>query len=52
MLEEAGDCLWMLAELCDCLGASMDELAEANIQKLLQRYPNRFDPARSIHREV
>lgn len=51
VLEEAGDCLWMLAELCDSLGASMDELAEANIQKLLQRYPNRFDPFRSLHRE-
>ena len=51
VLEEMGDCLWMLAELCDCLGASMEDVAEANIQKLLGRYPNRFEPNRSLHRE-
>ena len=51
VLEEMGDCLWMLAELCDCLGASMEDVAEANIQKLLGRYPNRFSVEKSIHRE-
>ncbi len=51
VMEEAGDCLWMLAELCDSLDASMEDVAEANIQKLLRRYPNRFSVEKSIHRE-
>ncbi len=41
----------VLEEAGDCLGASMEDVAEANIQKLLGRYPNRFDPARSLRRE-
>lgn len=51
VMEEAGDCLWMLAELCDSLDASMEDVAEANTQKLLRRYPNRFSVEKSIQRE-
>ena len=40
-LEEAGfelaDCLWYIAVLADELGVRLDDLAEANLSKLLKR---------------
>lgn len=39
---EIGDCLWFLAELCDCYGWRMEDIAIANIQKLRTRYPHEF----------
>ena len=47
---EIGDLLWGIAELCTARGWSMDVVAERNINKLKQRYPDGFDPERSIHR--
>lgn len=52
LLSEAGDSLWMLAEFCDALGVSLDSVAEQNIDKLRKRFPNGFDPERSLHREA
>lgn len=40
--EELGDVLWYLAEACDCFGFSMQEVAQANIEKLAKRHPNGF----------
>lgn len=37
MLEEMGDTLWYFALLCELLGVTMDQLIEANIQKLMLR---------------
>jgi len=34
---ELGDVLWYIAQVCTELGLSMDEVAEANISKLLDR---------------
>lgn len=48
--KEIGDCLWMLAELCDVYGFSLDAVAEANIAKLRRRYPDGFDAEHSVHR--
>jgi NTP pyrophosphatase (non-canonical NTP hydrolase) len=31
---ELGDVLWYLAELCTCLGISLDDVAAANLEKL------------------
>ena len=39
---EIGDVLWAVAELCDCYGWSMDDIAMANIQKLRVRYKDKF----------
>lgn len=40
--EELGDVLWYIAEACDCFGFSMQEVAQANIEKLKKRHPNGF----------
>lgn len=50
MLEEAGDVLWYIAELACGLNATLEEVAQRNIHKLMGRYPDGFDPQRSIHR--
>ena len=50
MLEEAGDVLWYIAELAAGLNATLEEVAQHNIDKLKKRYPQGFDPQRSIHR--
>lgn len=47
---EIGDVLWMISELCDCYGWTLEEVAEANIAKLRVRYPERFTPMQSIKR--
>lgn len=44
---EIGDCLWMISELCDCYGWTLEEVADANIAKLRVRYPDRFTPEQS-----
>lgn len=48
--DEISDTLWFLGELCDVLGLDMDEVAEHNIEKLRQRYPDGFSEYRSTHR--
>lgn len=51
MAEEAGDVLWYLAEIADALGLTLEDIARRNIDKLLKRYPEGFDPERSRKRE-
>ena len=51
MAEEAGDVLWYLAEIADAIGLTLEDIARRNIDKLRKRYPDGFDPERSIHRE-
>ena len=51
MVEELGDVLWYCAEIASGLGVSLDEVAESNIAKLRNRYPDGFRSERSIHRE-
>jgi NTP pyrophosphatase (non-canonical NTP hydrolase) len=51
LAKEIGDVLWMVAELCTSFDLDMDEVAEANIEKLKKRYPNGFDPERSLNRD-
>lgn len=50
LAEEIGDCLWYCAELAAGINRSLNEIAAQNIDKLETRYPNGFDPERSIHR--
>lgn len=51
MIEEAGDIAWYLAELAAGLGVSLEDILIQNIAKLRRRYPQGFDPERSMHRE-
>lgn len=50
--KELGDCLWMIAEACEALGVSMDEVMQMNIDKLKARYPEGFSAEKSLHRKV
>lgn len=49
--KEIGDLLWFIAELCTVNEMSMDDVAQANIDKLRKRYPEGFDAERSVHRK-
>lgn len=51
MIEEAGDVLWYVALAAEALGVTLEGLAQRNIKKLEKRYPDGFDPERSLHRE-
>jgi len=50
--KEIGDVCWMLAELCTVHGWSLEDVCRENIEKLKKRYPEGFDPDRSINREA
>ncbi|MBQ9211107.1 MAG: nucleotide pyrophosphohydrolase [Clostridia bacterium] len=52
LIEELGDLMWGVMELCFAEKIDPQEVFEYNIDKLLKRYPDGFDPERSIHREV
>lgn len=48
--KELGDCLWMIAEACTAMNWTMDDVMQLNIDKLRARFPEGFDPERSLHR--
>ena len=50
-LKELGDCCWMVAEACTALDATLEEVMCKNIEKLKDRYPEGFDPEKSLHRK-
>lgn len=39
-----------LLDVCALIGTTIDEVANTNIEKLKKRYPDGFDPERSMHR--
>ena len=43
MKKELGDIMWHIAEICDALGISLQEVMEGNIRKLRTRFPDKFD---------
>lgn len=49
--KELGDCLWMIAELCEAFGFCLDDVMATNIKKLQSRYPDGFEAGRSVIRE-
>ena len=49
--KELGDICWYVAETATALGMSLEEIMEANIEKLRKRYPQGFDADRSVNRE-
>lgn len=50
LIKEMGDTLWYLAFGADCLGMTLNEIAEANKAKLRARYPDGFSVERSVNR--
>jgi NTP pyrophosphatase (non-canonical NTP hydrolase) len=48
--EELGDVLWYLSALCSTLDISLEDVAQININKLKERYPNGFSSEGSKER--
>ena len=48
---EVGDLLWFIAELCTARGWKLEDVMRENIDKLRARYPDGFDPDKSLHRK-
>ena len=51
LAKELGDIAWYLAETATALDLKLEDILEANIEKLKKRYPEGFDTERSIRRE-
>ena len=51
MIEELGDVAWYLAETATAIGAELEDVLRANIEKLMKRYPEGFAAERSVNRE-
>ena len=51
LAKELGDVAWYLAVTAHAIGYPLDTVLEMNVEKLKQRYPDGFDPEKSVHRE-
>ena len=51
LAKELGDIAWYLAEAATALDMSLEDICQANIDKLKKRYPHGFDSQRSLTRE-
>lgn len=51
LTEELGDVAWYLAETATAIGAELEDVLKANIEKLMKRYPEGFAAERSVNRE-
>ena len=50
LAKELGDIAWYLAETAWALEIPLEDVLRANLDKLKKRYPQGFDPERSINR--
>lgn len=48
--KELGDIAWYLAEAATAIGVNLEDILNANIEKLKKRYPEGFENERSIKR--
>ena len=51
LVKELGDVCWYLAISAEALGVTLEEVMQRNVDKLLERYPEGFDPDKSLHRK-
>lgn len=49
-MKEVGDLLWFIAEYCTACGWKLEDIMQMNIDKLKKRFPDGFDPEKSLHR--
>ena len=49
--EELGDVMWYVAEICEALDLSLDDVLYKNINKLQKRFKNGFTKEESINRK-
>ena len=49
--KELGDIAWYLAEAATALDVSLEDVFEANIEKLRKRYPEGFATEKSVNRD-
>ena len=50
LAKELGDIAWYLAEAATALDLPLEEIFQANLDKLKKRYPEGFDSAKSLTR--
>ncbi len=50
VMKELGDVLWYVAGMATAIGASLDEVARRNVDKLRTRYPDGFSAEASAER--
>ena len=50
MAKELGDVAWYLAEAATALDISLEDIFQANIDKLKMRYPDGFETKKSLVR--
>ncbi len=51
LLKELGDVAWYLAETATALETPLEDILQANLEKLKRRYPEGFDVQKSLTRE-
>ena len=51
LAEELGDVAWYLAVSAHALGYDLETILQGNVDKLRKRYPEGFDPERSLNRD-
>ena len=51
LADELGDVLWYVAEAATACGLNMGDIAQENVCKLQERYPEGFAEERSINRQ-
>lgn len=52
MAKELGDVAWYLAVSAHAIGYDLESILQMNVDKLRNRYPEGFDPWRSLHRKA
>jgi len=51
-IEELGDLEWYLALARKAVSTTQDEVQEANINKLMKRFPDKFNENHVVHRDL
>lgn len=50
LMKETGDLLWFIAEFCTVMHWNLEDVMQANIDKLLARFPEGFEADKSLNR--